>query len=74
MLHGWKPLVDRGADRAVDEHTREVGVSHQGSPGQPGGLVSPTDVTAYQSCQAVRPWEVLKLAPPAGHDQGDVET
>lgn len=33
MLHGGKPLVDGSADRAIDEHTREVDISHQGSSG-----------------------------------------
>lgn len=47
MLHGGKPLVDGSADRAIDEHTREVGISHQGSSGQPGGLVGSTNVTTH---------------------------
>lgn len=74
VLHGGEPLVDGRAHRAIDEHAGQVGVAHQGPPGQPGRLVSPPDVSAYQGCQAVRPGDVLKLAPPAGDHQGHIET
>ena len=47
VLHGGKPLVDRCADRAVDEHTGQVDVAHQCSSGQPGGLIGSTNVTSY---------------------------
>lgn len=74
VLHGGEPFVDGGADGAIDEHAGEVGITHQGSPGQPRSLIRPANMTANQRCQAVRPGDVLKLTPPTGHDQGDVKT
>lgn len=74
VLHGGEPLVDGCANRAVYEHPRQVGVAHQGPPSQPRCLIGTPDVPSHQGCQTVRPGDVLKLAPPAGHHQGHVET
>lgn len=74
VLHGGESLVDGRADRAVNEHTRQVGISHECPACQPGSFISPTNMSTHQSCQAVRPGDILKLAPPTGHDQGHIET
>ena len=73
MLEVGEPLLDPEADRPGGHTVGEEDVSDDVPPHQPLPLLLPREEGDHQDGHAVRPGQEGVLAPPSGHDQGDVE-